>query len=118
MAYKLGPTHKKEKREMPALLESRSAKESSPNKFQGSGFFTNLTCVNLVCIFQWPRLRSLHCCIVVHFTLHLTLIRLNVFNFFLPISRDFFVNCFCYNCVNKTILKYDWFLTAHNYFKA
>ena len=87
MAYKLGPTHKKGKREMPALLESRSAKESSPNKFQGSGFF--LTCVNLVCIFQWPRLRS---------------------------SRGFngfFVNCFCYNCVNNTILKYDWFFTAH-----
>ena len=42
MAYKLGPTHKKGKREMPALLESRSAKESSPNKFQGSGFFFDL----------------------------------------------------------------------------
>ena len=65
MAYKLGPTHKKEKREMPALLESRFAKESSPNKFQGSGFFNQLDLCKLSVYFSvatFEVIALLYCC--------------------------------------------------------
>ena len=64
MAYKLGPTHKKEKREMPAFSESRSAKASSINKFQGSGFFYQLDLYKLSVYFShtFEVIALLYCC--------------------------------------------------------